>query len=59
MTQATNSPDPINEDDDTGAGVQRPDQGGTDKPGQQPGATAPGGEGAAGAGGPKGFGTGT
>ena len=56
----TNSPDPVNDDElANGAGVKRPDQGGTDKPGQQPGQSAPGGDGAAGAGGPKGFGTGT
>ena len=60
MTDMTNSPDPIDDDDQAnGAGVQRPDQGGTNKPGQQPGQVAPGGEGAAGAGGPQGFGTGT
>ena len=59
MTDATNSPDPIDDDGSTGPGVPRPDQGGTDKPAEDVGAPAPGGTGAAGAGGPKGFGTGT
>lgn len=45
--------------DDSGAGVRRPDQGGTDQPGQTPEGPASGGDGAAGAGGPGGFGTGT
>lgn len=44
--------------DGSGAGVVRPDQGGTSQPGQKPEGPASGGEGAAGAGGPKGFGTG-
>lgn len=44
--------------DGSGSGVVRPDQGGTNQPGQKPGAPATGGEGAAGAGGPDGFGTG-
>jgi hypothetical protein len=44
--------------DGSGAGVVRPDQGGTTQPGQSPQGPAPGGEGAAGAGGSKGFGTG-
>lgn len=44
--------------DGSGAGVARPDQGGTNQPGQTPEAPASGGEGAPGAGGPKGFGTG-
>lgn len=44
--------------DGGGAGVARPDQGGSDRPGQAPEGPASGGEGAAGAGGPKGFGTG-
>lgn len=47
------------EQDGSGAGVVRPDQGGTNRPGQKPEGSASGGEGAAGAGGPKGFGTGT
>ena len=42
---------------DGGAGVQRPDQGGTNQPGQTKTDPASGGEGAAGAGGSKGFGT--
>jgi hypothetical protein len=41
-----------------GAGVARPDQGGSDQPGQASEGPASGGEGAPGAGGPKGFGTG-
>ena len=58
MTDAT--PDPTSPDDpDTGVGTKRPDQGGTNQPGQEKGAPATGGEGAAGAGGPDGFGTGT
>ena len=44
--------------DGSGAGVTRPDQGGTSQPGQKPEGPASGGEGAAGAGGPKGLGTG-
>ena len=44
--------------DSSGAAVPRPDQGGTNQPGQKPEGPATGGEGAAGAGGPKGFGTG-
>lgn len=53
-------PDPATPDEaDTGAGVKRPDQGGTDQPGQEQGAPATGGEGSAGAGGPDGFGTGS
>lgn len=53
------SPDENGPDDDLGAGVRRPDQGGTNQPGQTPKGPASGGEGAAGAGGPDGFGTGT
>lgn len=45
--------------DGSGGGVKRPDQGGTNQPGQDVEGPASGGEGAAGAGGPKGFGTGT
>lgn len=47
-----------NPNDGSGQGVTRPDQGGTNQPGQKPEGPATGGEGAAGAGGPKGFGTG-
>jgi len=42
-----------------GVGVQRPDQGGTNQPGQAPEGPASGGEGAAGAGDADGFGSGT
>lgn len=52
-------PDDNGREYDTGAGVRRPDQGGTDQPGQTPAEPASGGEGASGAGGPDGFGTGT
>lgn len=52
-------PDENGPDDDRAAGVRRPDQGGTNQPGQSQGKPASGGEGAAGAGGPDGFGTGT
>jgi hypothetical protein len=45
--------------DGSGSGAPRPDQGGTNQPGQKPQEPATGGEGAAGAGGPNGFGTGT
>ena len=60
MTDTNSTP----EDDkatnpDKGAGVKRPDQGGTNQPGQQVEGPASGGDGAAGAGGPDGFGTGT
>ena len=44
--------------DGSGQGATRPDQGGTNQPAQKPEGPASGGEGAAGAGGPKGFGTG-
>ena len=44
--------------DGSGAATPRPDQGGTNQPGQTPEGPARGGDGAAGAGGPKGFGTG-
>ncbi len=57
----TNKPQNPSKDglqDGIGAGVPRPDQGGTAQPGQKPEGPASGGEGAAGAGGPKGFGTG-
>jgi hypothetical protein len=56
---STPRPDENGVDDETGAGVRRPDQGGADQPGQTPERPASGGEGAAGAGGPDGFGTGT
>lgn len=42
-----------------GSGVSQPDQAGNDQLGQKPTNPATGGEGAAGAGGSKGFGTGT
>jgi hypothetical protein len=42
-----------------GAGVQRPDEGETNPPGQTPGGPASGGEGAAGSGDAEGFGSGT
>lgn len=51
-------PDTAKDNDNDGVGTPRPDQGGTVQPGQEPPAPATGGEGAAGAGGPKGFGTG-
>ena len=51
----TNRPDQAT--DDGGAGERRPDQGGTNTPGREPQDPATGGEGAAGAGGSKGFGT--
>jgi hypothetical protein len=54
----TNTPNPLEDDETTGVGVKRPDQG-SSTPGQDPAAPASGGEGAAGAGGPDGFGTGT
>jgi len=56
-----NSPRPADDAPQTGegAGVERPDQGGTNQPGQAPAKPASGGEGAAGAGGSDGFGTGT
>ena len=47
------------EPDDQGTGVRRPDEGGSQQPGQTQTPPAPGGDGAAGAGGPGGFGTGT
>ena len=56
---STHRPDENGPDDDSGAGVRRPDQGGTNQAGQTPESPASGGEGAAGAGGPDGFGTGT
>ncbi len=62
MTDPNRQPaEPADFDDnpDRGAGVNRPDQGGTTQPGQTPAPPATGGEGAEGAGGPDGFGTGT
>lgn len=61
MTDPNRQPPSPDTDDapDGGAGVKRPDQGGTTQPGQTPAQPATGGEGAAGAGGPGGFGTGT
>lgn len=55
----TPRPDKDAPQNDTGAGVRRPDQGGTNQPGQTTEGPASGGEGAAGAGGSDGFGTGT
>ena len=55
----TPRPDENSSDDDGGAGVRRADQGRTNQPGQTSEGPASGGEGAAGAGGPDGFGTGT
>lgn len=56
----TRTPRPeIYPDDDSGSGVRRPDKGGTDQPSQSPENPASGGEGAAGAVGPDGLGTGT
>lgn len=57
----TNTP-PIDEDapeTGSGTGVERPDEGGASRPGQTPERPASGGEGAEGAGGPDGFGTGS
>ena len=61
MTDTNQTPGPETNDqqDVSGAGVARPDRGGTTQPEQKPEGPASGGEGAAGAGGPKGFGTGT
>jgi len=50
---------PDKDDDHSGSGVRRPDQGGTNQPGQTREGPASGGEGAAGAGGSDGFGTGS
>ena len=58
-TNQTPGPETDGQQDGAGAGVSRPEQGGTNQPGQKPQGPASGGEGAAGAGGPKGFGTGT
>lgn len=60
MTDANPDPEGVeNLEDGGGSGVKRPDQGGTNQPGQDVEGPASGGEGAAGAGGPDGFGTGT
>ena len=58
MTDTSTPRDEGTQDSEKGAGVKRPDQGGTNTPGQAPEGPASGGDGAAGAGGPKGFGTG-
>lgn len=50
---------PDKDDNHSGKGVRRPDQGGTNQPGQTREGPANGGEGAAGAGGSDGFGTGS
>jgi hypothetical protein len=55
----TRNPAPAPADEPQGAGERRPDQQGTAKPGMKDEGPASGGEGAAGAGGPDGFGTGT
>lgn len=55
---STPRPDENGPDDGNVAGVERPDQG-TNQPGQAQESPASGGEGAAGAGGSDGFGTGT
>ncbi|RZJ95624.1 MAG: hypothetical protein EON88_10440 [Brevundimonas sp.] len=59
MTDTNTPRDDDTLDNEDGAGVKRPDQGGANTPGQTPEGPASGGEGAAGAGGSKGFGTGT
>ena len=53
------TPTPGQENEKDGHGTPRPDQGGTSQPGQEPAKPSTGGEGAAGAGGSKGFGTGS
>lgn len=57
MTDTNQTPEPV-DGENAAVGDKRPDKG-LSQPGQNPGAPAPGGEGAAGAGGPDGFGTGT
>ena len=57
MTDTNQTPEPV-DGENAAVGDQRPDKG-LSQPGQNPGTGAPGGEGAAGAGGPDGFGTGT
>lgn len=63
MTDPTQTPPaeptPTDVADDGGTGVDRPDVGGSTQPGQTRTPPATGGEGAAGAGGPDRFGTGT
>lgn len=60
MTDTSKSPNNVEDlDPALGAGVKRPDQGGSNQPGQDVEGPASGGEGAAGAGGSEGFGTGT
>lgn len=59
MTDTNTDIDDGKENPADGAGAKRPDQGGTNQPGQDVEGPATGGEGAAGAGGPAGFGTGT
>ncbi len=56
-----NTPTPTDDDSTLqkqGSGIAQPDQGGNEQLGQKPADPATGGEGAAGAGGSKGFGTG-
>ena len=57
----TTSNDPIPQPDEsaTGTGIKRPDQGGANHPAENNPAPATGGDGASGAGGPDGFGTGS
>ena len=57
MTDTNQTPEPV-DGENAAVGDQRPDKG-LSQPGQNPGAPAPGGEGASGAGGLDGFGTGT
>ena len=53
------TPDEDAPESGSGAGVQRPDQGGTNQPGQASEGPASGGEGAAGSGDADGFGSGS
>lgn len=55
----TKTPTPSSPDEQDGAGERRPDQPGNTKPGMEDAGPASGGEGAAGAGGPDGFGAGS
>ncbi|MFJ6023536.1 hypothetical protein ACIQC9_02900 [Brevundimonas sp. NPDC092305] len=57
MTDTTRQTPDTDRDGESNVGVNRPDQGGTNKPGEQRQDPATGGEGAAGAGGSGGFGT--
>lgn len=57
MTDTTEPQPAPAQDGDSNTGVNRPDRGGTVQPGEQKQDPATGGEGAAGAGGSKGFGT--